>query len=660
MEMQITGWSYQNIRGGLRNVVIELGSPPPRWTLIQMPNGTGKTTTMALLRAVLTGAELPPDIVREFRPTDDAERGEFELRLRIDGKPYHLYLALDYREGTATYRTSRPELTGGGMEEGLGLPAELRRLISAPFARLFIFDGELAKEIRRAGVDQAAQAVRTLYRLDRLSALRAQVERLVDDERARAAANSSAETPQGLRNLQSRYETAKRRLADLEGDAARLEERNRQDAQKVLDLEARVRTQISQDTNLREQLDAVTKERQSVESQIAAGGEAMLSLMRNPAVVHQRILERLRSLGGKMDTLKLPKTTSMEFFYELSEQPHCICGRSIGDQEKAVIRARANEYLAENQIAVINAMKSTIRASQAEPDQLVGRATTLAGLLRERQKLATKKHMLEEERLASGDEELERLRDELKRTKQRLSENEDRLDLLTTSDHAIQAANALDWEKNIPACKIEVEKRRKRWDGAMGTRRFLVQARETDELIGRIRDSAFDLLCERVRERTNEILTHIAPSEPLHVTRIRSSLELASDGVAAKGGVSEGQSLAVAYAFLTALFQDAPYRLPFVVDSPAVSLDTRVRREVGELVPGLFDQMIMFVISSERPGFAETFYGRDGVRYLTLWKEDEETTAVNETLNFFRTFHDEEAAAPEAVGSATATISEVA
>ena len=122
----------------------------------------------------------------------------------------------------------------------------------------------------------------------------------------------------------------------------------------------------------------------------------------------------------------------------------------------------------------------------------------------------------------------------------------------------------------------------------------------------------------------------------------RGAIELGSSGLAAMGGVSEGQSLAVAYAFLTSLFEDAPYRLPFIVDSPAISLDVAVRREVGELVPELFDQMIMFVISSERPGFADAFYTRSGVRYVTLWRTSEEATEVSYDADVFRTFHDQD------------------
>lgn len=172
----------------------------------------------------------------------------------------------------------------------------------------------------------------------------------------------------------------------------------------------------------------------------------------------------------------------------------------------------------------------------------------------------------------------------------------------------------------------------------------MLQAERLQEIVGSIADSALNRLRERVKKATNEKLTRLIPSESLQVARIGGALELESTRLATKAGVSEGQSLAVAYAFLTSLLAEAPYQLPFIVDSPAVSLDTRVRREVGELIPTLFGQMIMFVISSEREGFADAFYERKGVRFLTLWRETEEVTQVRDGLPFFRKFHSLEAA----------------
>lgn len=53
MEIKILGWSYENIRR-FENLAIDLlngGCTLPHITLVMMRNGTGKTTTIQLIRA---------------------------------------------------------------------------------------------------------------------------------------------------------------------------------------------------------------------------------------------------------------------------------------------------------------------------------------------------------------------------------------------------------------------------------------------------------------------------------------------------------------------------------------------------------------------------------------------------------------------------------
>ena len=642
MDLRIQGWRYENIRGGMRDVEIDFGHVPPRWALIQMPNGTGKTTTMALLRAVLSGESLPASAVRDFRPDEDTETGRFELRLVIDGRPLRLELRLNYALGEATYWTTRAALSAGGVEEGRILPEELGRLITSDFARLFIFDGEMAKQIRNVGMDRAASAVRMLYRLDRLKELERRVDRLVTEEQARVAGVSSAQTPQGLRQLESRFQTAQEAVNRLEADEKRVRA-SIAAGEKAREQLAAARTdRLRADQGLRDRLQKITEEQQTAERQIVDLSKRTLTTLRSPPMLHPRVLTRLRNLGGKMERLKLPKTMSAEFFEELAEHTECVCGRPIGAEERQAILDRAHEYLAENQISVINAMKLAVRHSEADPREVTDEVNALRSRLRTRHQLAQQLEELHERQIESGDDELARLQSQAEAVERKLTADTEALTRLTVRDASVQRAMGLDWKTNLPLARAQRNERQEAWHTATNTRRFLVQARRTASLIRSIEEKAFDLLCERVRKATNTKIAAFLPSEAIRVSRIHGALEISTDRLAAKADLSEGQSLAVAYAFLTSLFEDAPYRLPFVVDSPAVSLDIAVRREVGELIPELFEQMIMFVISSERPGFADAFYGRPGVQYVTLWKETEDRTGVEFGLERFRTFQNPE------------------
>ncbi|PCE39528.1 ATP-binding protein, partial [Rhizorhabdus dicambivorans] len=252
--VRLTGWKAKNLRGGLRDVDIDLGDNPSRWTLIQMPNGTGKTTTMELLRATLNGVDLPAKTVRELRADDHVETGFFEARLLVDRQPYRLQLELDFRDGSATPWTVQEKERGGGREEGRNLPADLRTLLKPALTELFVFNGELATDIIDLTKSSAAGAIRALYGLDTLESVTKRVDSLIDLEQRRAAAITTAKERKGINQLKNAFDEARSTNARLEqqqkSTSARLVELEQERAR----LQADIQERMSEDAGLRAQI----------------------------------------------------------------------------------------------------------------------------------------------------------------------------------------------------------------------------------------------------------------------------------------------------------------------------------------------------------------------------------------------------------------------
>lgn len=646
MEVRLTGWRAKNIRGGLRDLDLDLSADPCRWTLIQMPNGTGKTTTMDLLRWTLTGAELSTQTVRSLRADDNVETGFFEARLEIDGRPLRLQLELDFRDGSATYWTVREKARGGGREEGRALPSELRELLKPTLTELFVFNGELATQILDLSKTKAAGAIRSLYGLDTLDALRERTDSLVDQEQRRAASITAAKEKKGITQLQNAYDEARRisqrldqqqkatavRLASLEQERQRLRD----------EIDAR----LSEDAGVRAQIETLDAKQADVDANASDLSVRALEILRRPPHVHPTLLARLQHLGSKLYELKLPETISREFFNELALQTTCVCGRPIGHAEQHAIKSGAQRYLAQDQISVINQMKLALRESDGDPAELANTIVSLREQLDERRKIKAERDRLASEKIAEGDEILASLRSELSDREDEITTASAAIERLTTKDPIRQRALRVTWETNQALCEGELKNRKFRLETATKTRRFALQGDTLKSIVAGTTRRALDILRERVRLSTNEKLKRIMKNETVEVGRIEGGLQLRSPGLGAKLGASEGQKLAIAYAFLTSLLSEAPYRLPFIVDSPAVSLDTEARREVGELIPDFFAQMIMFVISSEREGFADAFYARaDDVCYLTVVPQGGGTVAITEGIEAFKSFHGREGVA---------------
>lgn len=634
MDVRIRGWRCHNLRGGLRNLTIDLGSEPARWTLIQMPNGTGKTTTMQLLAAVLTSRPWAEDEVFALRPPGDSSTGLFELQVLVGTDPFSLGVEFDFETGTATYTTTRVRAEGGGKEPGILLPDPLRIMLTPDFARLVVFDGELARQIRDLKRSEATLAIRRLYRLELLDSL-AEVARRHAETAKKKIVLSQAETQKGMRRRQALYDEIQFVLGELlvrEDDLKK--EREQLDAERGR-LQGFINTRVSINSGRGKLLEERRALERAAAEEIRSDSQRLLEKLRTPASIHARVLDRLRALGGKLDQLKLPQTMSREFFFELAEQHTCICGRAIGQNEHDAIIQRAPQYLAENQIAIINAMKSAVRTATAEPDEIKRLAEAINDADRQRRRASEAVQALVDAAASEGDDAIAKAKDDLARIAQKL----DAIDAELVSLSGPPPIGAEPWRKNIRAAKEELTHRKRALEDATDTRRLSLQTEWFIDVLDRTRKQAEIKLTEEVRNRTNQKLRRLVPSEPLEVTRIEGALVLASDDGRSRAGVSEGQSLAVAYAFLTSLFESASYRLPFIVDSPAISLDVLVRREVAALVPDLFHQMIMFVISSEREGFAEAFYTKSGSRFITVWRDASGDVQQSADLQVFQGFH---------------------
>jgi DNA sulfur modification protein DndD len=145
-------------------------------TLLQMPNGTGKTTTLTLLRATLSGAaaDWSPDTVREFqKKAARAQHGQFVVRLALDRTLITFELTLDFGDGKALYRTT----FGAGVQKGFRPPPPLRRFLSSEFVDLFVFDGELATRLLDNSETKARSAIDALFQLPLLAQLASKIER---------------------------------------------------------------------------------------------------------------------------------------------------------------------------------------------------------------------------------------------------------------------------------------------------------------------------------------------------------------------------------------------------------------------------------------------------------------------------------------------------
>jgi hypothetical protein len=635
MDLKITGIRYENIRE-FEEVELDFtdGSPgnPHHISLVQMPNGTGKTTTMNLIRTLLLGREMDQEEVRSFQPSDfDAIEGAFEVDFVSSGDPFTLRLELDYEVGDHSYRHIKPKEVGGGEMAGHFLPNELNNIITEDFVDLFVFNGELTEDFIETGSDEAENALKIVNFLNRLENQKEQIEQVVQDRQE----DANVTTEKGYHNIQSRLETTEEKLDDLQERREDLEEEIEDHQEEIDELEDRRQEILAENEEQLEKDKRLEGEIQNLKNELENKTQELLDTMRKPSRLDKDLNDDMEKLLENMNIMQLPKSTSQEFFTELSESGTCICGRDIEEEHEHNILDNADKFLSEQDIGVLNSLKDNLRSI---PDY-----ESFEDTFEELEDKRGELKQAEEERARLDlddpnlNEKLDNIIEKIEEEERERDDKQEELRRLTSNDKNEQQEFGLDWKNNIPLCKRKREQRKEELRKASGTVNFGKKADILEDIFDDFIDKCLESLKEKQIEETNEKLERILGLSKVQVEDIDNSIKIEG-----RDDISEGQALSIAYAYLSTLFEDSALDVPFVIDSPAVSIDYEKRAEVAPIISDLFDQLIIFVISPERRSFVDELESND-IQYCTIHKTD--TPGVIEKhldKDFFMDFQSEE------------------
>ncbi len=216
MKLVILGWKSRGLRCPDVDIDLQLDDRRPyAVSLLQMPNGTGKTTTLNLIRAALDGSAKTWDAekVKTFRRANSAEsEGSFVLRLAIDGDYLTFTLKLRFEAGTAQYTTQFKSHNVTYHDP----PNSVARFLRPEFVQLFIFDGEYADKLFDPRGAEAQKAVNSLFQLHLFEDISKAADEYLKSELR--VIGTQRRSSAAVKKLQEAMEDALRRHSELESN----------------------------------------------------------------------------------------------------------------------------------------------------------------------------------------------------------------------------------------------------------------------------------------------------------------------------------------------------------------------------------------------------------------------------------------------------------
>ena len=623
--MRILGWKAEGLRCPDHEVDCRKRQGQAfEISLIQMPNGTGKTTTLLLLRAALSGAAANRGWgharVKELRKKGSNEpNGFFELRLSRNDKRITITMEFDFEIGRVDYRTTR----GSGQEDGFNPPPELRRFMDEDFVDFYIFDGELAENLLSKQHTHAEKAVESLFQIHLLSQMADKVSEYWDEK----TRNVSAKDEKGFTRRKNKLDQWRVRLSVLMTMEFKFDRELKEIIRQLKAQQDKYDQEITKEEDrankIKDAEDTVAK----LEKEVHVKATSVLDGMRDPQALSPTFATIMFDLKSGLDRVKLPESAAREFFEELSEESECVCGRPIDEAIRTVIRDRAQQYLGSEDVSLLNAMKSDVADAVGQSRHRPAR--DLSRHIDELSDLVSKLHTAQNDLDAlrytaeQTDPDLRKAKEEIDRLKLEKDRIENELQRFEGKDEMVRfdRIHSVDLKRifSIKTIQEGIKFLEDQVDEVAGTLKLRQKRDALNGIIERAHKKARQSIATEIRDQANQRIDTLMPYNSIRIAAIDGCLKLSG-----QTGGSVGETLSVGYAFLATLFNRADqHQLPFVVDSPANPIDLEIRSNIGELVPNLTGQFIAFMISSERERFLDGLKkaSNTDIQYITLFRK---------------------------------------
>jgi len=650
----IKKFSWDNVRN-FEQIEVPSGSNEfsESTSLVQIQNGYGKTTTLYLLRSIFTSKPIDKEFIKtgyRYRYPhnkwggDQNKTSKFHVDFDIDGEFCRIGLEIDHMRGTQKFTTFSEKL--GGEVDGWKPPHVFRRLFQGKdqFAKLFILDGELAKELNRG--TGSAVVSNSINQVTNLSGLHLLVGSDSSDGQIHRVKHAYLSASLG--NGGQREATLKGALSDVQS-LITARRRALIDAKKLVsdkseELISKNEELNEMDKKLEENNDYLEKAKAELERTSEALELISLDILGRlfkPAFSYPKWNE-VKEFHSSQVKAKLPRSVGRTWFRELMELETCICGRGWDEHSEEYIKTHLEDYLDTRLMTYVKEMQDSV----AEHKSSISLGSQIARLKSKQTAKVEAQQLVDDIRSQASEDDLaifRQLNQDIGRMKTELNDYEFIRDELGseilefirlheldahiyTNDSKITMSPTLFRNTiNIHCLKIvekEITAELAKVSGAASS------AAGADLLLGVIRE-----VLKTVEEEINiELETKMNSSLSrmvgagldggLNVKITENGLQYYNPNGDLQSGVNMAAELGGTYAFISALYDYAEVSLPLVLDTPLAGFGAGMVAAWTRLIPVTFDQTIALINSGEKK-LLEGWFVNDEIDCYLIRRNDE-------------------------------------
>jgi energy-coupling factor transporter ATP-binding protein EcfA2 len=593
---------------------------------IQMPNGTGKTTLINLIKNTLSNSW---GNINEFKnKKTNAAEGLFVLKLEVDDDTRDditFRIKFDFISGkehifTTTNQTSE--------KTGFHPPKNIRSFLTQDHIKTFLFSGDALDDYFMDSEQTAKKTIDTFSGITKLYQLTKELE-------IQFRAMMRGKIQGGTESLRKREDLLERREVQIKDglDSCQgkldsiMPEWSR--LKNIIDS----RDDVTEDMNLK--IDNKLEEIDDINKKIYSNEAVLAEMSKNLYSISTAWSSQSKSFLDNLAAAKLPGT-SRSFFNDIAKQEKCICGDEMTKEKSSIIIDNAKDYLGDDDAGIVNTIKTTNEEalSSSSHDEYLNEIENLKTIKKVKDTLVQDYNDLifDRDQNSSIQQEIEKFRNlnikkaELEKAIKDLRKNDDETLAIIKNKDPINISSDFGIKNALTLVRDKIAAKE-------GYEEYLKKLNKFKEILEVSSVNARNQIFKEITNSVNEKISSSHQDKSFRIESINDSLKIEN-----QGGGSGGQEVTAVTCFALSVLERSGIAFPMVIDHPVTPLQNAARPAISEMLKDLCEQSICFIIDSEKPGFVTKIsepnnfhdYLNDNVGIYTIYRTDDD---VQQPLN---------------------------
>ena len=615
MKLNLLGWKCEGLRCPDFNIQLDYNESSSA-TFLQMPNGTGKTTTLRLLKRSLYKHDFKSTEIDEYKAKNSEykKEGFFQAKFSVEGKIFYTTIKFDFEKKTYNYLSSLTD--EGGQLSDFKLPEEIENIVDKELVDLLFVDLEQdVKPMFRSHQTGAQEAIRKFCKINLLKNIINDFEEYKNKKRKENVKSGNIQTE--INTEETRINKILNKIIEVEKKVEEYKNYLNETENEYTEGKRRLDEILENDTQHKNKIKEYENRRDNIKSKYDEILIKNFESIKNVGTYENTLKIEVIKFVNDLDEMGLPEEEVRIFFDKILKKENCICGELLTAEKIKIIEKEMNSFISIKEAGIITAIKAIVNENinKKEPVDL---------------KLNSKKIQEYKQELDALNENIKLIRDralkddiDLSKKIESLEENRaiKREFLDKTINQEWKAKHNEENTESLISLKEQKKIVEKKLAELSGTRDIEEKVLKLTEIIEEAMKAAENQISKEITLECNKKINIMLTKNPIFINSIEKNIVL--DGQL-EG--STGQEARIGIIFLLTILERSTIQFPLIVDTPVKGMDNAAKRRTAHFISELKSQFLCFVIDSDKPNFTDEFYNlnKQNSNFITAFRRSDE------------------------------------